>query len=118
MDENNFLVEDEELSAPILKRVLTDQQKEAAKLHRQQVQLDRQQDPEEDREFKDRQHGYYANHSEEQQKQIKFRRVSSNAARYASRTEEETAEIKIKREETAVENNTEEQRAIVKQVNF
>jgi hypothetical protein len=127
MDENDFLGEDEEVSAPILKRVLTDQQKEAAKVQRKKKTLERQQDPEEDEKFKAKQRTYYAMKSAETKIENKIKRVeikTSNkekyvelkAREYIPRSEEQIEQYKINRNEEAVENDTEFKRAVIRQV--
>jgi hypothetical protein len=116
MEENKFLLS-EGITLP-LKRVYSDEQKAHAKSVRQQKRFERQQDPEEDKAFKDKHNSYHKNLSAEKKESNKLQRsVTANAERYASRSEEDIAKIKKRTKEIELEKNyTVEQRIEIKQV--
>ncbi len=108
-----------------VKRERSVQQKESAKLRRQQTRFEKQENPEEDRDFKDKHNSYYANQSEEKKIQNKVKRKMNQpgnldeikAQVYASRSGEQIEQYKISREE-AIQRYTEEERYKIKQVIF
>jgi CRISPR/Cas system CMR subunit Cmr6 (Cas7 group RAMP superfamily) len=81
MEENNFLFN--EVFAPPSKRVLTDEQKTHAKSLRQQKRFERQQNPEEDKAFKDKHNSYNKNLSDEKRESNKSKRAKLNAEKNA-----------------------------------
>jgi hypothetical protein len=105
---------------------IEEEKKIAVKLRRQQKRLERQQDPEEDKAFKDKHNSYYASQSEETKLQNKVKRklnktenfeglAELDACIYASRSEDQIGKYKRNREE-AIERCTEEEREKIKKV--